>query len=1054
MLSIVMAALRSRRSSTVALWLLACFVIAGAVGAPFDVYGAEARIAAQDVTDAPAVHRMIILSESDTVTGATGPATIESSMARLRGAITVPGAVEVSGLRVSGSLGAPVNTSVAIASRAGVCGHVAVTGRCPNALGDVMVSRSLASALGVGVGDSLTWPADSIPTRAPQLRVVGVYEPVDVTDPYWGKGLFAATAPVGSPTADAMFVSDETVRAYAEQVISERLLIVTPAAIAGSSIAGSSIAGSSTGPVASSMGAAGSSAAGVDAIIDRLGQLRVAVNSRFQLDEDFQPLADRIGADMSTVSTNIPVLAAELVVLGWFALFLVLRAAAAGRRGDLGLALLRGSSRLGLWRLFGLQNAIPVLAALPIGAAAGYLAARWLAGPVPASDERLASAIAIGAALIVAAGALVAASIAEHRARRTPILELLRRTPPAHRGWRGNAVDAVVVAVAAFGLVQSTIGGTAEAGASGGAFGIAAATPALLGVALALAVSRLIAPVAGRLIPTALRSGSATRLLTAAQLARRPGLDRVFALIAIAVVLVATSVLSWRTAADAQANRAVETLGADRVLQVRDASPQRVLTVTRTADPSGRYAMAAAEYGGNVLAVDSARLGTVLVGGPGWPDGEHLAAALRPALSPPMRLSNGSFALAATASVLPARPTLVAVDLVDDSGAAHVVEFGPLSMHRSRYAAVLDGCPNGCALVDLRLAEPGRSDGSANFPVVGVSIVVSGLTPAPSAGSNSSVGSAATPAALDIATFGDRSAWRTSTDADALGPALAAGSDGLHIDLPTGETRLAFARFDPRVFPANVALPVPVVVAGTLPAPRQAGVADIDAFGDATAPVHVGATAGVLPQLGTAGTYVDLTAALRIDGGRGVGGVPQIWLRADTPASVLGQLRSAGLVVVSDTTLASAEASFQRQAPQAVLRFALAIALVAMLAAITALIVLASIERESRAAELTALRRHGLSTRVVAMSSYAGYLMLAASAASTGLLAVIAAHLFIPQRMAVFADGYGIPPAPHATPVGWVLAILAAGVPLILAGAYAASRLIRATRREPTGGRT
>jgi putative ABC transport system permease protein len=1050
MLSIVMAALRSRRSSTVALWLLACLVIAGAVGAPFDVYGAEARIAAQDVTDAPAVHRMIILSESDTAAGASGPATIDSSMARLRGAITVPGAVEVSGLRVAGSLGAPVNTSVAIASRAGVCGHVAVSGRCPDAVGDVMVSRSLASALGVGVGDSLTWPADSTLTTAPRLRVVGVYEPVDVTDPYWGKGLFAATAPVGSPTADAMFVSDGTVRAYAEQVISERLLIVTPAAIAGSSI----------GPAAS-MVAAGSSTAGVGAIIDRLGQLRVAVNNRFQLDEDFQPLADRISADMSTVSTNVPVLAAELVVLGWFALFLVLRAAAAGRRGDVGLALLRGSSRLGLWRLFGLQNAIPVLAALPFGAVAGYLAAWWLAGPVPASDERFASAIAVGAALIVAAGALVAASIAEHRARRTPVLDLLRRTPTTRRGWRGNAVDAVVVAAAAFGLVQSTIGGTSEAGApSNGAFGIAAATPALLGVALALAVSRLIAPVAGRLIPSALRSGSATRLLTAAQLARRPGLDRVFVLIAIAVVLVGTSVLSWRTAADAQATRAVEALGADRVLQVRDASPQRVLTVTRTADPSGRYAMAAAEYGGKVLAVDSARLGTVLAGGPGWPDGERLAAALRPALSPSTRIGNGSLTLAATASALPARPTLVAVDVVDDSGAAHVVEFGPLSTHRSHYAAVLHGCPNGCALVDLRLAEPGRSDGSANFPVAGVSIVVNGLTSAPSdgstgsTGSNGSNGSDATPAALDVAAFSDRSAWRTSTDADALGPALSAGSDGLHIDLPTGETRLAFARFDPRVFPVNVALPVPVVVAGTLPAPRQPGVADIDAFGDATAPVRVGATATVLPQLGTAGTYVDLTAALRIDGGRGVGGVPQIWLRADTPASVLDKVRSAGLVVVSDTTLAAAEARFQRQAPQAVLRFALAIALVGMLTAITALIVLASIERESRAAELSAVRRHGLSTRVVAMSSYAGYLMLAASAATTGLLAVIAAHLFVANRPAVFADGYGIPPSPHVTPAGWVMAILAAGVPLILAGAYVASRLIRATKSEPTGGRT
>jgi hypothetical protein len=169
---------------------------------------------------------------------------------------------------------------------------------------------------------------------------------------------------------------------------------------------------------------------------------------------------------------------------------------------------------------------------------------------------------------------------------------------------------------------------------------------------------------------------------------------------------------------------------------------------------------------------------------------------------------------------------------------------------------------------------------------------------------------------------------------------------------------------------------------------------------------------------------------------------------------VLDNLLSAGGVVVSDTTLGAAEASYQRQAPQAVLRFALAIAVVAMLAAITALIVLASVERESRAGELAALRRHGLSTRVVAISSYAGYLTLAASAAATGLLAVVAAHLFVAHRPAVFADGYGIPPPPHAIAVSWVLAVLAASVPLVLAGAYAASRLIRATTSESPGGRT
>jgi putative ABC transport system permease protein len=1026
MLSIVMAALRSRRSSTVALWLLACFVIAGAVGAPFDVYGARARIAAQDVADATPAHRMIILSKDVTVTGPIDEAAVDSSMARLRSAIALPGAVDVSGLRVVGSLGAPVNTSVAVASRAGVCGHVAVSGRCPSALGEVMVSRSLAGELGVRVGDSVTWPTNSIPVAPPKLRIVGVYDPVEAADPYWGKGLFAATAPVGSPTADALFVADATVRAYAEQIICERLLIVTPTAIAGSS-----------------PGAAG----GVDAIVDRLGRLRLGTNNQFQLDEDFEPLADRVTADVSAVSTNVPVLAAELVVLGWFALFLVLRAAATGRRADVGLAMLRGASRPAMWRLFGPQNAIPVLAALPVGAVAGYVGARWLAGPVPSTDWRFAAVIAAGAALMVAAGSLVAASIAEHRTRRTPVLELLRRTPSVRRGWRGDAVDAVVVAVAAFGVAQTTIGPTSAG--PGGAVGVAAATPALLGVTAALAVARLIAPVAGRLVPAALRSGSTARLLTVANLARRPGLDRVFVLLAIAVVLVGTSVLSWRTASDAQASRAVEALGADRVIQIGDASPQRVLAVTRTADPGGRYVMAAAAYG-NVLAVDSSRLGVVLAAGPDWPDGARLAAALRPTLGPLMRIGNGSLTLAATASVLPARPIVVAVDVVDDDGVAHVVPFGPLSTTRHRYTAVLAGCPGGCAFVDLRLVEPPLSDRSTDYPVAGASVVVSGLTSVPVGGSD---GSDTVPATFDVATFGDRSRWRTSTDSGTLGPALSAGHDGLHIDLPSGETRLAFAGFDPRVFPVNVNVPVPVVVAGTLAAPRQAGVPDIDVASDLSVPIRVGGTATVLPQLGTSGSYVDLAAVLRLDGGQGTGAAPQIWLRADTPTAVLAKLRSAGLVVVSDTTLGAAEAGYRRQAPQAVLRFALAISLVAMLAAITALVMLASVERDPRTVELVALRRHGLPRRAVTMSSYAGYLVLAASAAATGLIAVVVAHLFVELRPTVFADGYTTPPAPHATAIGWVVAILVAAVPLVATGAYAASRMVRAVGRERAGGR-
>src|SRR5262245_39674723 len=679
MLSIVLAALRARRSSTIAVWLVACLVVAAAVGAPWYVLGARQRVTVQDVTDDTSIHRMVILTQDVTVADSPGktpdPTVIDSALARMRSAITLPAALDITGLRVVGSLGGTVNTPVPVAYRSGACDHVVIVGRCPTDVDDVMVSRALASQLGVDVGGTVAWPSTSRLIHVPSLHIVGLYDPIDVDNPYWGKNLLSATAPVGSPTADAMFVTESTIRADAQGVTVERLLVVTPATVA---------------------------SAGPDALADRLSVLVAAVGNPYTLDRGSLALATRIDADLRTVTNTVPVLAAELILFGWFALYLVLRAISAGRRADVGLALLRGTGRVGMWRLFGPQNAVPVVVAIPFGALVGYLGARWLSGPARGADEPVAVAVSAAAAVVVVLGALIASAAAERASRRASIIDMLRRTPARRRGWRADAADGVIVALALFAFVQFKIGGTA----TNGAVGVAAATPALLAVVIALLVARVVSPIALRLLPAAVRAGDATGMLTAAHFARRPGIDRVFALVVVAVALIGYAVLGWQTAGDAAHTRAVEQLGADRVLQIRNASAQRVLTVTRAADPTGRYALAAAAYpGGNVLAVDRTRLAALLNDGPGWPSAARVAAALDGHVAAAPRLSDGPLRLDATATALPPRGVDLAVDLVDADGVPHTVRFGPLATTRHPYQAAVSGCPSGCSFVDMQMVD-------------------------------------------------------------------------------------------------------------------------------------------------------------------------------------------------------------------------------------------------------------------------------------------------------------------------------------------------------------
>ena len=123
-------------------------------------------------------------------------------------------------------------------------------------------------------------------------------------------------------------------------------------------------------------------------------------------------------------------------------------------------------------------------------------------------------------------------------------------------------------------------------------------------------------------------------IAAAGYLARRPGLDHVVALAVAGLVIVGASTLAWTSGVTARHDRAAIELGADRVLTVAPISPARLVADVRSADPTGRYAMAAVVASGTatgraVVAVDGQRLGAVVAGVRSGPTGEHLAALLR-----------------------------------------------------------------------------------------------------------------------------------------------------------------------------------------------------------------------------------------------------------------------------------------------------------------------------------------------------------------------------------------------------------------------------------------
>jgi hypothetical protein len=1025
-------AFRARRAQTLTVLLLAMVAVTAAVAAPWYVLAAAEQAAVSDVTSAPADHRTFSASGEVVVGSGTAAGALDGLAATVRQALPVPDSRVYRGLlQLTNDTRKGSGLEVPVAYRDEVCAHVAITGRCPAAPGEALITSRTAGMFGVDVGGVISVRQATV--AAPVvLRVVGRYDVADPRGDYWVGPLGpAANSGYGDRRADPVFVPLATFdqgRLGGPTAVAD--VVLAPAAFRQS-----------------------------EALAVELDRARYTLTQKgLQVSTSAGELLEPIRRDRLLIAIGVPVGAAQLLVLTWFALYLAGRYTVQDRRPDVALLKLRGASRGRLLRLVAGQSTVPILAGLVLGAGLGYLAGRLVGGDIQDPDwRRAAGLLSVGAVAVAVLGALLISMLAEWRTLRAPVVELLRRVPARRRTWRTDAVDLSVAAVAVASVYQLR----SRSGALADVPGLDVLAPGLLELAAALLLARLLAYLSGRVSDWAVYHGRTRLGLGILQMLRRPGADRLFALLMVAVAMLGTAALSWDGARVARAARAQVELGAPRVLTVQATNRTRLLAAVRAADPTGRQAMAAVVNRSSVsgavptLAVDTERLAAVA----NWPaavgtPGAALLAQLR-APSSPVLVSGPGLAVEASVTGAGKDPLWLAADLENTvTGERSRARFGPLGAAPRTYTADA-GCTAAepCRLVALALSGlPGA--GAPPPPAT---------TPVASAGGGSDAVKPPPPfpaeATVTVTRLGQRGPDRTVLSAADLadprrfrtGTGVGSGIAPTALSVSTGTGGLLLATdasraglTDQRAFVCDAPVPVPAVRAGDVSGWGY-GDPTFAPFGGERIPVRVVGTAPVLPGLGT-GVLVDLASTQRAVTDAGVGDVMQVWLASGAPAGVLDRLRAAGLSIVDDRSARAARARLDRQGTAAALRFQLLTALVGIVLATAALTVAGAVERVPRAADLAALRVQGLPARVATATGYGGYAALVGLAVLAGLGAAALAAT-VTTGLPVFSDGWHDLPTgtgPHLSPLGW--AALAA-VPLALAATVVSRLMLGQVRR-------
>ncbi|WP_344058118.1 FtsX-like permease family protein [Terrabacter lapilli] len=970
-----LATTRHRPAQAVSLLLLSALVTASAVFGPLYARSVEHGLLRDALARSTVMATAAVAeaqSDGQTVPDATRVSTAMPSPARA--AFEAPVA-RVSGqvlLRQSDRRGGADVLTTAYAPLAG-CADLRVTaGACPTRAGQVLVSTAEAAFEGWHVGDvvGLVAAPEGVPPRGStqqQAVVVGTYDQVSDDTAWFGLRL---TGRAGTTSVQGL----ASVPKVDAPIVAPAFFSAVP-----------------TGTTTTLSYALRRESLGVDQLPRLLADLRVAQDRRIDgpttpvLHSGLDELGHTVVLGQQQAALLVPLLMGQLALLAVIVLGLAASAAVEQRRPEIALARLRGEGVRGARRLVVSELGTLVTLGVPLGALLAVLldvvAARlWL--PHGAPFEVPPGAYA--AALLALAAALGAVLLAARRVVREPIPSLLRRVPPRPRTLAVGLLDAVVITVAAAGVVTIVSGNVTGP--------LAMATPALLAFAVGLLLALVVVPVASRLGHHLLRRGHVASGLTAVQLARRPAVRRLVAIVTVATALLVFATDAYVVAARNREQRATLEAGAQVVLQTDAKEPRLVRDVLRRLDPGSRFTAPVA----TLFAANSGSLATMAV-----VPAAMRAVALEPGGSTAARIGWSQLSASAGGSA-ELRGTLATVT-IDGLGIDRVLPGADL--------AAGDGpsTPHGPDVLPFRLELRDSTGADLNVPLGSVPfsaagpVRLTGRIPCATASctlTGISVDRAATETRLIAGHVRIRSLGSDAAPPIRLGdlawdgvgiayplrdlqpdrPGYAAvtpqGADGLRASFASTGGIVTFTTGPPAL---------PVVVVPALDGDTGSQTQSIVGFSGSSVRTREVARVAVAPGDATNVALVDYDALSAQASRLYASGSIEVWVGdASRAPSVQQALEAAGVTVLARSDLAALRESYDRSASAWSLRLAIVIGVVALVLGALVLLLVTVTSWRTRSKDLASLRMAGVPPRRLRQVAVAEQVVVIAGAAAVG----------------------------------------------------------------------
>ncbi|MGH9172520.1 MAG: FtsX-like permease family protein [Acidimicrobiales bacterium] len=914
-------------------------------------------------------------------------------------------------------------SQITFLSRTGVCGQIhVVAGVCATKPGQVVISTRTAAAVGAKVGDRL-YPKGGPPVRgvAHQLSVVvsGLYAaPPAVDDYWWGENPF----PYGLPAGPLEISLDDGFVTLGTAVTLANLL--PGADLAQVPLDDSRVLATALPALRSQLGAFQS----------RLTSSRMGSGSGL-----FAILGSI--SDQESQARNVAaVIGLELVLLALLVLYGVAAGTGAERGPDLTIAELRGLRRRSMAALALREPAVLLIVAAPVGLLVGWAVVRALAPHLFGAHTPVTiDSLTIGAVVLTFVGGLISSAMGVRSLIR-PSLVNESRAAAARRAARGATIaDALVVLLAVAAVVQLVTAGAAHGGLNGqGTAGagtssnpLAALAPALVALAVGVAAARLL-PWAVRAISRSVRwSRRVGTSLACASITRRPGMARRVLIPTIAVGLLVFSIAAFDVARANRNQQAMFNTGAAVVDHVQVPNGLDFVTAVRKADPRGREAMAVSTFqspSGSILAVDATRLASV----GGWPQGisadtaAQVAHYLTPPAGPPLVVPpTSSFRLGIdlTAKIRP-DPT-IEIEVYNIAASSEVeVAITSVAQGSHQYSVDLDGvCSDSCDIVKLTpyWNAPPASSGQVRMPMRFFGLDAKApdgrWVPVPGA----------------FQKLGD---WIGSSPAVQV--TAAAGGLLADFDVDISATAVSLDRSDePLLLPAVVTTRI-VASNPSLSTPDQYPALGLDGA-DLTVSGRV--VADAIPLLGDNAVLVDLTYGERAESGPSLA-TDEIWFAKPPSRTLLHRLSAEGIIVLSSTSVTSAEASLNRSGPALAFELFLLAALAAVLLTLGSLVFAVASGSRARAVEIAALTAVGVPRGLLRRSLIAEYGAVVLAGVLLGLLSgLITIHLAL-GALPEFAPGRVGPVFGFFVPWEEVLLACVATLVVLVAGTTLATSLV------------